>query len=189
MSTINNSYYTLEEVKELGLNKFGSNVLISRKSSIYGASQISLGSNVRIDDFCILSGKILLGSYIHIAAYSCLYGGQKGIIINDYSNISSKVSIYSVSDDYTGESMTNPMVPDKYKNVTQKEVIIEKHVVVGSGCVILPGARLKLGSAFGAMTLINRDSEEWSINVGIPFRKIKEREKQILSLEKEFICE
>ncbi len=36
---------------------------------------ISIGDNVRIDDFCILSGKIELGSNIHISAY-CLYNGS-----------------------------------------------------------------------------------------------------------------
>lgn len=36
---------------------------------------MTIGSNVRIDDFCILSGRLEFGSYVHIAAYSALYGG------------------------------------------------------------------------------------------------------------------
>lgn len=64
------SFYTEKELPSLGLKKYGRNVKISRHASIYGAQNISIGDNVRIDDFCILSGHIELGSYIHIAAYS-----------------------------------------------------------------------------------------------------------------------
>ena len=62
------SFYSPEELKALGLKEYGEDVRISRKCSIYGAGNISLGSHVRIDDFCLLSGKISLGSYVHIAA-------------------------------------------------------------------------------------------------------------------------
>jgi acetyltransferase-like isoleucine patch superfamily enzyme len=181
-----NSFYFIDELNKLGLASFGDNVLISRKASIYGASNITIGNNVRIDDFCILSGKINMGNYIHIAAYTALYGGENGIVINDFSNISSKITIYSISDDYSGETMTNPMIPDKYKKVQSERVVIERHVIIGSGCVVLPGVFLKEGSSFGAMSLINRSSEPWSINAGIPFKKIKNRSKKLLELEKEF---
>ena len=184
-----NSFYSEIELKEIGFSHYGSGVSISRKASIYGADNISIGNNVRIDDFCILSGKICIHNYIHIAAYSALYGGDKGITIQDFSNISSKITIYSISDDYSGATMTNPMVPDKYKNIQSEEVMIEKHVIIGSGCVVLPGVVLKEGSSFGAMTLINNDSEPWSINVGIPFKKIKARSKELLVLEDIFVKE
>lgn len=181
-----NSFYSTEELKELGVKKFGENVLISRRASIYGAQGIIIGNHVRIDDFCILSGKITIGDYIHIAPYSALYGGTEGLLIQDFANISSKVSIYSINDDYSGETMTNPMIPDRFRNVQSEKVIIERHVIIGSGCVILPGSILKEGSSFGALTLINKSSEPWSINAGIPFKKIKDRSKELLKLEKEF---
>lgn len=184
-----NSFYTQSELQEIGFLSCGDNVLISKKASIYSPEKITIGDNVRVDDFCILSGKITIGSYIHIAAYTALYGGSKGIKIADFANISSKVSIYAISDDYTGSTMTNPLVPEKFKNVTDEEVIIEKHVIIGSGSVILPGIKLAEGSAFGAMSLINHDSINWTINAGIPFRKIKDRSKELLKLEKEFRSE
>ena len=181
-----NSFYTREELLNLGFKKLGNNILISKKASLYGVSNIIIGNNVRIDDYCILSGQITIGSYIHIAAYTALYGGTKGIKIDDYANISSKIAIYSISDDYSGETMTNPMVPEAYKNVQSEKVIIEKHVIIGSGCVVLPGVTLKEGSSFGAMSLINKSSEEWSINAGIPFKKIKDRSKKLLLMEEKF---
>lgn len=179
-----NSFYNQEELEKLGLKCFGENVKISRKCSIYSPEKIVIGNNVRIDDFCILSGRIELGDYIHIAAYSAIYGGDKGVFVEKFSNISSMVSIYAISDDYTGMSMTNPMIPEKLKNVDSRRVIIGKHVIIGTHSVVLPGVYLNEGSAFGAFSFINHDSESWSINAGIPFVKIKDRERHILELEK-----
>lgn len=184
-----NSFYTKDELKDLNFLHIGNNVLISRKASIYSVKNISIGNNVRIDDFCILSGRITIGNHIHIAAYSALYGANAGIEVQDYSNISSKNSIYAISDDYSGESMTNPMIPEKYKNVYENRVVIKKHVIIGSGCVVLPGVEIAEGSAFGAMSLINRSSHPWTINGGIPFKKIKERSRDLLKLEKQYVKE
>lgn len=184
-----NSFYSDEELNSLGLKIVGKNVLISRKASIYGAGLISIGSNVRIDDFCILSGKIEIGNNVHVAAYSALYGGRDGIYIRDYVNLSSRVSVYSVSDDYSGETMTNPTIPDEYKNVESAPVIIDKHVIIGSTSVVMPGVTLREGSAFGCFSYINRDSEPWSINVGIPFRKVKKRKRDLLALQSDYEIE
>lgn len=181
-----NSFYTQNELKNIGFMDIGDEVLISRKASIYSPEQISIGNNVRIDDFCILSGKICIGNYVHVAAYSALYGGNQGIYISDFANISSRVSVYSICDDYSGETMTNPMIPDEYKNVKSAPVLIEKHVIIGSTSVVLPGVDLKEGSAFGAFSFINHNSEAWSINSGIPFKKRKNRSKNILELERKF---
>lgn len=48
------SFYSEEELRSIGLKSYGKNVLISRFARIYGAESISIGNNVRIDDFCIL---------------------------------------------------------------------------------------------------------------------------------------
>lgn len=179
-----NSFYSDEELKDIGFASVGKNVLISRKASIYGVDKIKIGNHVRVDDFCILSGKIEIGDYVHVAAYSALYGGEKGIFIADFANLSSRVSVYSISDDYSGASMTNPMISDEYKKVNSAPVYIGKHVIVGSTSVILPGVELSEGSSFGCFSMINHNSEPWSINVGIPFKKIKDRSRDLLKFEK-----
>ncbi|MDD6824959.1 MAG: acyltransferase [Oscillospiraceae bacterium] len=181
------SFLEEEELKGLGLKAFGCHVKISRYARFYDAANISIGDNVRIDDFCILSGKISLGSHIHIAAYSALYGGTEGIEIEDFANLSSRISVYSVSDDYSGETLTNPTIPNEYKNVCSAPVHIEKHVIIGSTSVVLPGVTIREGSSFGAFSFINRDSEPWSVNAGIPFQRIRDRSKDLLDLEEEYL--
>ena len=181
-----NSFYSEDELKKIGFRSYGKDVYISRKCSIYGAEKIEIGNHVRIDDFCILSGRISLGDYIHIAEYTALYGGESGIIIEDYANISSRVSVYSISDDYSGTSMTNPMIPDKYKRFVSKQVKIGKHTIIGASSVIMPGVELAEGGAFGAFSFVNRNTESWSVYVGIPSKKIKNRRKDLLELEEQF---
>jgi len=183
------SFYDKEELTKLGFGSIGNNVLVSRKASFYGISRISLGNNVRIDDFCVLSagkGGIQIGNFVHIAIFASLMGDGK-IIIEDFSGVSSKVSIYSSNDDYTGEYMSNPTVPDQYTNVTHADVLICKHVLIGSGSIILPGVTLHEGAVVGALSLINKDCDEFFIYKGNPAKKIVERSRELLKLEKEFL--
>ena len=53
-------FYTNIELQTLGFKAVGKNVFISNKASIYSPHLIEIGDNVRIDDFCILSGNINL---------------------------------------------------------------------------------------------------------------------------------
>ncbi|AFG35209.1 acetyltransferase (isoleucine patch superfamily) [Fervidobacterium pennivorans DSM 9078] len=181
---VKTSFYTPEELREIGFAKIGKNVLISRKASIYAPELIEIGDNVRIDDFCILSGRIKLGSYIHVAAGCYLFAGDYGIEMEDFSGLSSRVAIYAVTDDYGGKYLTNPTVPSQYRNVVGGKVHIGKHVIVGTGVTILPGVTIGEGAAIGAMSLVTKDVQPWKIAVGIPAKEIKERSKDLLQLER-----
>lgn len=183
------NFYSEEELKEIGLKAYGKNVLISRNATIYGADKINIGDNVRIDDFCILSGNISLGSYIHIAAYCGLFGGEAGIIMEDYTAISSRCAVYAASDDYSGAALTNPMLPDKFRNVIEGAVTIKKHSIIGTGSSILPNVTIGEGCSVGSMSLVSKSIDAWGIYVGIPCKRIKERKKDLLELEKEFLKE
>ncbi len=184
-----NSFYTEQELQEIGFKKIGKNVLISRKTSIYGASNITIGDNTRIDDFTILSGKLTIGDFVHVAVNCALFGGGTGIVLGDFVGVSSRTVIYAETDDYSGEVLTNPMVSDEYKNIICGEVILEKHVLIGSGSTILPGVVIGEGTSLGAMSLANKSLEAWGIYVGIPCKKIKKRSKKLLEKEKLFLEE
>lgn len=179
------AFLTQSQLASMGFASLGTNVLISDKASIYGANRIYIGSNVRIDDFSVLSageGGIVLGNYIHIAVYSSLIGAGK-ITLADFCNISSRVAIYSSNDDYSGEYMTNPMVPIEYTNVTHADVTLGKHVIIGCGSVVLPGITLHEGVAIGALSLVTNDCEAFGIYLGVPVKKIKNRNINLLEKE------
>lgn len=178
-----NSFYTEQELTDLGLGSFGSEVFISRKCSLYSPEHISLGSNVRIDDFCILSGHIALGSYVHISAFSALYGAN-GITVSNFCGLSPRCTLLSATDDFSGEHMISPMVPTALTHVTGGRITLKPFVQIGAGCVVMPGLTLEEGAATGAMSLIVKNLAPWTIYAGIPAKKIKDRKQNIISLAK-----
>lgn len=181
------SFYSEQELETLGLKKYGKNVLISKNACIYRPEEIEIGNNVRIDDFCFLLGKIIIGNNVHIAPYSNVVGGSAGVVLEDFSGLSSRVSVYAVSDDYSGVAMTNPTVPEEFTNVIEAPVIIKKHSIVGATSVVLPGVVIEEGTSCGSMSLIRKSTEPWSIYVGSPAKKIAERKKDLLQLEKKYL--
>ncbi len=179
-----------EVIEGMGFAAVGDKVQISDRASFYGTTRITVGSNVRIDDFCVLAagvGGIELGNYVHIAVGSTLIGAEK-ITLSDFSGLSSRVSIYSSSDDYSGATMTNPTVPSAYTGVTHAGVFLGKHVIVGSGSVILPGVTLDEGVAIGALSLVTKSCKSFGIYAGNPARRISERKKDLLELERQFLA-
>ncbi len=175
------AFYNSEQLSNLGLKSYGENVLISEKASIYSPETISIGSNVRIDDFCILSGNITLGNYIHISAFSALYG-KLGIEFEDYTGLSPRCTVFSASDDFSGEYMISPMVPEKLTNVQGGKVTLKRFSQVGSNTVILPNVTIEEGSVIGAMSLVKDNTKSWQIFGGCPAKYIKKRKQNILDL-------
>jgi len=117
------NFLSENELKSIGIKRYGSNVLISRDAKFYSPHFIEVGDNVRIDDFCILSGNIKIKDYVHISAYASIFAGNEGVEIESYVSISSRCAIYAISDDYSGMFLANPMVPLKCRKVIEKKFI------------------------------------------------------------------
>lgn len=183
------AYFSELELKAMGFKYLGENVKISTKASIYNPDVMSIGDYTRIDDFCLLSGRISLGKFIHVTPYCNLAGGTEGILADDFATLAYGVHVFTQSDDYSGQSMTNSNIPEKYKMVKRAAIHIGKHVIVGAKSVIMPGVNLKEGTSVGAMSLVRKSTEEWSIYVGNPAKKLKNRSKELLQLEKQFLLE
>ena len=181
------AYLSETELQSLGLKYVGHNVRISEKVAIYSPELISIGDNCRIDDFTVLSGNISLGRNVHIALFCNLSGGIEGIAMEDFSGLSYSVNVLTQSDDFSGTYLTNPTVPSEYTNVKHGAVRIGRHVVVGANSVILPGVEISDGCAIGAMTMVTRTTEPWGIYAGIPAKKIKERQRDLLDLERQYL--
>lgn len=181
------AYYTEEQLKELGFKFLGKNVKISNIASIYNHEQIEIGDNSRIDDFCIISGKIKIGRNVHITPACLVAGGEKGIIFEDFTTIAYGVKIFTQSDDYSGKTMCNSTIPKEYKDEVFKEVLLKKHVIIGAGSIIMPGVILEEGCSIGAMSLVIKSTEPWGIYVGSPVKRLKDREKELLELTKKYL--
>jgi acetyltransferase-like isoleucine patch superfamily enzyme len=183
-----NSFYSSEELKNLGLKSYGENVLISRKASLYMAREISLGSNVRIEDFCILRGPISAGSYVHIAASSILTANNKyQIILGDVVGIASGSILFTSTDDYSGPFLFGPFFPQEYTNKKGGDIIIRRFGLVGSRSIILPGVIIEEGTSVGAMSMVFRKTHPWTLYFGVPAKPIGTRDKNLEQVYENFL--
>lgn len=175
------------ELKNLGFANLGNNVQISRYANIYTAENIVIGSNVRIDDFVVMSGVggICIGDYVHIGAHSTLYG-KYGIDIDSFVTISGKVSIFSVSDDYSGEYMTGPMIDQSCVKIVGGKVVVEKNVIIGTHSAIMPGVILAEGTAVGAMSFVKESTLPYSIYAGVPAKFVRKRDTKMQKIELQY---
>ena len=180
------AFYEENELKKIGFKKIGKNVQISRLASIYTPENIEIGNNVRIDDFCFLIVNIKLGNYIHIGSYTALYG-KYGIEMEDFSGLSSRCLLFTASDDYSGNSLTNPMIPAEYKKINSGKIKVGKHSIVGAGTIILPNIVIEEGVSVGANSLVTKSLKAWGIYFGNPVKLLRERSKNLLKLEQEFL--
>jgi acetyltransferase-like isoleucine patch superfamily enzyme len=183
------AYLTQEQLNEMGFKRLGKNVKISDKASIYNADQIEIGDNSRIDDFCVVSGNVSIGSYNHVTPMCLLAGGKPGIHLSDFCTLAYGVKVFAQSDDYSGETLTNSTVPKKFKKEIFKAVKLHKHVIVGANSTILPGVEVAEGCSIGAMTLLLKSTKPWGIYAGVPAKRINERKKNLLAIEAKFLEE
>lgn len=186
MNPFDHGYLDQDELASVGFKSLGKNVKISRTCTIIGLENIEIQNDVRIDGYCSIiaagSGFVNIGSFVHIAGYCGIYAGH-GFVMEDFSGLSSGVRIYSGTDDYSGKFLTNPTVPAKYTQIKSGMVTLRRHVIIGTGAVILPGVDAAEGASVGALSLVNKSLEPWTIYAGSPAKALKARSKDLLALE------
>ncbi len=167
----------------------GANVIIGKTVRIRYPQLVSIGDNCIIDDFTYISTSLDLEGYNHISAGCKIIGGpQSAVILKPFSTFSPNVVIAAGSDDYLA-GIATPLVDDCYKgNVEHGQVTIGRHSIVGSGSVVLPNVLFGDGASVGALSLVNKSLEPWTLYAGIPARKIKKRDQdRILEYEQQFL--
>lgn len=165
----------------------GRQVTVWPRAKIVNPERISVGDRVIIDDFVLLMGgaDTRIGSFVHLAAFTSVMGGGV-LVIEDFAGVSGGVRIYTGNEQYGGECLTNPTVPAPFRVASRGEVRIGKHAIIGANSVILPGVTIGEGAVVGACSLVTKSCPPWSVNLGVPARRLKSRPSaEILRLEQE----
>lgn len=168
------SWLSKAELLSMGFYSVGNNVKVSRKASFYGPERISLGNNARIDDFSVISSGedgIRIGNNVHIAIFSSIQGAL-AIEIQDYVSLSSRVSLYSHSDNFNELEYTGPMSETIGVKRTSGRIQIGEKTIVGCGSVVLPGVIIEENVSVGALSLVKGVLKKNGIYAGIPVKKI-----------------
>ena len=170
------------------LRRRGQDVTIHAAAKIAGADQMEVGDSVVIDDFTLVlaAGGVRLGSFVHIGSHAFI-GGGGGFVMEDFSGLSGGVRVYTGNEDYLGGQLTNPTVPAPWRVASRMPVHIGRHAIVGSrnGGASRPSP-IGEGVAVGALSVVARDLEPWTIYAGNPAKPIRARPRErILALEED----
>ena len=100
-----------------------------------------------------------------------------------FTNISTGGKIICGSDSFFGEGLvTAPGIPEEFRDDLQiAPVCFENFVNTGANITVLPGVTLGEGSVIAACSLVTKDTEPWTIYMGIPAKpyKIRKKDKMI----------
>ena len=160
--------------------KCGEDVEIYPLAKIIKPTVIEIGEHSKIDDFSFIYGGsgIKIGKYVHIASFVSIIGGGE-LIIGDYVGIACGARIITGTDSYYGGKRMSAALPEEQRNVILGSVIIKKDAFIGTNAVIHPNVTIREGAIIGSNSLVLKDVEPWSINVGSPCMKVGKRPRVV----------
>lgn len=154
----------------------GKNVKIFEYAKIVKPEVIEIGDYSEIDDFSfIFGGKgIKIGRYVHISRFVSIIGGGE-LFLGDYSVLADGVRILTGTDSYQGGARMSTCLPIEQRNVKVSYVRIEKDAFIGTNSIVHPEVIIGQGAIIGSNSLVLKNIEPWTINVGSPTRVIAKR--------------
>ncbi|MDP2684179.1 MAG: DapH/DapD/GlmU-related protein [bacterium] len=166
------------EYEQLG--SVGEDVFISKNVEIRRPTNFLVGNHVAIDTGFYITTEAEIGDYIHIGPYVCVIGGgQARLVLGNFINIGVGSKLLCGSDTFLGEGLvTAPGIPVEYTKVKREPIIIENFANIGANSVIMPGITIAEGSVIGAGSVVTKNTEPWTIYVGVPAKPIKKRPKE-----------
>lgn len=162
------------------LKKCGKDVFISSRAEIRRPQLVTVGDHVAIDSGVYITTQAEIGDYTHLSPYITVIGGAKSkLIVEDFVTIAAGTRIIAGSDKFLGDGFTSVTVPDEYRDTVEFSTIrLKKFSGIGTNVVIMPGVTIAEGSVIGACSLVTKDTEPWTIYMGIPAKAVKKRNKE-----------
>ncbi len=179
--------------------KAGRSLLVGAGVTIRNPRAVELGDRVVLDDHCVLdakgvessikigsdvflsrhaavtckSGSIELGNDITVGPYTIIQSvGESSVRIGDHVSIAPSCHLIGCPD----YKFDRRDVPIKEQGFAQaRSIEVEADVWIGTASILLDGARVRRGAILGALSLVRGEIEPYSIAVGIPAEKKKER--------------
>jgi len=158
----------------------GKDVFISGRAEIRRPKLVKVGSHVAIDSGVYITTQADIGDYTHISPYTTVIGGAKSkLVVEDFVTIAAGTRIIAGSDKFMGAGFTSVTVPEEYRDEVQfSTVTIKRFAGIGTNVVIMPGVTIAEGSVVGACSLVTKDTEPWTVYMGIPAKAVKTRPKE-----------
>ncbi len=180
------------------LKAVGRGVVFGRNVTLRHPHKISIGNNSVIDDNAVLDAKgennrgIHIGQNVYIGRNTILSCKEGSISLNDYCNISANCSLLSETEIKLGKycflagncylvaggnhSFKQLDTPIMFQpSFSRGGISIDQDVWLGAGVIVLDGCRIGKGCVMGAGAVVTESIPSYSIAVGMPARRIKDR--------------
>jgi acetyltransferase-like isoleucine patch superfamily enzyme len=148
--------------------------LVSTQARVQLSDRISFGRGTVVKPFAILqtqSGRISIGQECAIGSFNHISTGKKDVRMGNYVRIGPSVTILGGSRNFERRDMLIV-----HQGSHHKSVIIGDDVLIGAGCVILPGSIIGNGVVIGAGSVVNSEIPAFAIVAGAPARILGERQ-------------
>lgn len=158
--------------------KLGTGAVIFDKSQIIKKEVIEIGDYAKIDDYTFIYGGqgIKIGKHVHIASFVSIIGGGT-LILEDYVAIACGARLITGTNLPEGGYHMSAAAPRDQQNVKISVIKVERDGFIGTNVIVHPGVTIGQGAVIGSNSLVLKDVEPWTINVGSPCKKIGMREK------------
>ena len=162
------------------LRQCGQDVFISANVEIRRPHLVQIGSHVAIDSGLYLTTAAVIGDYTHLSPYLTVIGGEQStLLVEDFVTIAAGSRFICGSDHFMGHGFTSVTAPAKYRDeVDYGTIRCARFAGIGTNVVIMPNVTIGEGSVIGACSLVTKDTEPWTIYVGVPARPIKTRPRE-----------
>jgi acetyltransferase-like isoleucine patch superfamily enzyme len=154
-----------------------------------------------IDDNVVLDAKgeqnrgLVLGKNVYVGRNTILSCKEGSIFIDDYCNISANCSLLSETEIRLGKfcflaghcylvaggnhSFDDTSRPIMFQpSLSKGGILIADDVWLGAGVIVLDGVRIGQGTVVGAGSVVTQDLPEFSVAVGSPAQKIRDRRER-----------
>lgn len=155
----------------------GKNVRVYNLSKIINPQYAELDDNCIIYDYTFIDAQksFKLGKYSEIT-WHVLVEGASFVHIGDRCFIGPGTKILGSTYKFDGYYSVQHL-PEGASEVRYGGVTIKDDAYIGANCIIMPGVTIGEGALVGAGSFVNKDVEPWSIYIGSPAKKIRDREK------------
>ncbi|MEV4414112.1 DapH/DapD/GlmU-related protein [Catellatospora sp. NPDC049609] len=115
---------------------------------VYLTGEVQLGDHTSLNPYAVVRGPVRLGSGVRVGAHASLVGFNHS---------------------------ADPDAPVHRQPIVSKGIVVGDDVWIGSNAIVLDGVTIGEHSIIGAGAVVTKDVAAWSVMVGNPARRVRDR--------------